>query len=194
MFNNISGIYGAFFKSQAANYAKIVETIKPKFDISRFQNALDVGCGTGALAKVLYEQGLEVTAVDHSRGMLKQAAKKLLDTSVKLLEIAEDEPLPFPDNTFDLVVSSYVAHGLKPEDRLILYEEMKRVARQYVVIHDYNQNRKFHVTFIEHLERSDYLYFIEVATEELESVFPEVRVIDVGPRSSWYICSIKAQI
>lgn len=188
LFNNISNIYGAFFNFQVNYYDKIIGKIKPEFDITHFESILDVGCGTGALSKLLSEKGLKVTGVDPSTGMLSQASKRLENEDIELIKIILGENLPFLDNSFDIVISSYVAHGLSPIDRIKLYEEMKRVSKEYVILHDYNEKRSFLTTIAEWLERGDYFNFIKVAKDELDSIFPDVKVINVDTRAAWYIC------
>ena len=164
--------------------------MKPEFDISQYESLLDVGCGTGALTKVLYDKGLRVTGIDPSKGMLKQAEKRLGNLDIDLMRIIPGGKLSFPDDSFDIVISSYVAHGLKPVDRISLYKEMKRVVKKHVIIHDYNGERALHTTLIEWLEGGDYFNFIKVAEKELKAIFPNVKVIDVDTRAAWYICSL----
>lgn len=77
LFNNISNIYGAIFELQVGYFDKIINRIKPQFDITRYESILDVGCGTGALSKLLSDKGLKVTGTDPSTGMLSQASKRL---------------------------------------------------------------------------------------------------------------------
>lgn len=188
LFDNISNIYGWFFNFQINYYKKIIDRISDDFDISKYESVLDVGCGTGALSHVLSEQGLDVRGIDTSSGMLKQANKRKRNGNIEFLKIIPEEKLPFDDKSFDIVISSYVAHGLKPDDRINLYKEMQRVSNNYVILHDYNENRALLTTIIEWLEGGDYFNFIKVAKKELEGNFDEVTVIDVDTRAAWYIC------
>lgn len=65
---------------------------------------LDAGCGTGWFSKAASERGGIVTSMDLGENLLAQVAKKCKSECVvgSILEI------PFPDNTFDFVVSSEV--------------------------------------------------------------------------------------
>ena len=190
LFNGISKIYGRFFNFQVKYYKKIIEKIEAQLDISNYKSVLDVGCGTGALSRVLWEKGLKVTGVEPSIGMLNQAYKRLEHTQIELIHIFPGEKLPFEDKSFDLVISSYVAHGLTSEERIKLYSEMKRLAKDLVIIHDYNSNRALLTTLVEWLEKGDYFNFIKVAKTEMEELFTEVKVVDVDKRAAWYICKV----
>lgn len=188
LFDRISGVYGWFFNFQIRYYNRIINRVSDDFDVSKYESVLDIGSGTGALCHVLSEQGLEVTGVDPSSGMIKQAMKRRKKKDIEFLKINPRDKLPFDDKSFDIVISSYVAHGLRADDRMNLYKEMKRLAKYFVILHDYNKNRALLTTVIEWLEGGDYFNFIKTAREELKDIFDEIEVIDVDTRAAWYIC------
>lgn len=64
--------------------------------------ALDLGCGTGSYSLWLQEQGLSVTGVDLSEGMLAVARRKA-GNRVQFIE-ADLAHLPFPAGRFDLAI------------------------------------------------------------------------------------------
>jgi ubiquinone/menaquinone biosynthesis C-methylase UbiE len=98
---------------------------------------LDVGCGTGVLLRLLAERvpgHAPLHGVDPSPAMISAGrAVRDLDSRVRLVEAAAED-LPFPDDRFDLVVSSVsfdhwadqsrglheAARVLAPEGRLVL--------------------------------------------------------------------------
>ena len=98
---------------------------------------LDVGCGTGVLLAALAERWprAALTGVDPTGEMLARAGQRLpLSTN---LQQAPAEVLPFPDDSFDLVISTSVFHYVgEPEKAL---QEMHRVLRPggHVVITDW---------------------------------------------------------
>ncbi len=188
VFDLIAPIYGSFFNFQVDYFNRIQDKVKDHIDLNEYDSVLDIGCGTGALCKVLDDKGLKVTGVDTSLGMLKQAKKKIGHLPVEILQINPGQRLPFEDKSFDVVITSYVAHGLMKEERIKLYNEMKRLAREIVIIHDYNDTRAFLTTIIEWLERGDYFNFIKTGKLEMEQIFKNVKQIDVDTRASWYIC------
>ena len=190
LFDRIAPIYAWFFDYQVNYYKQILNKISSEFDISQFDTILDLGCGTGALCKVLNDNGVMVTGIDTSSGMLKQAKKKTQGHDLEFIQVQAGKSLPFDDKSFDLVIASYVAHGLEPEERIQLYKEMGRIAKEYVIIYDYNKNRGLVTTLVEWLENGDYFNFIKNAEIELEKTFNNLRVIQVDKRASWYICLV----
>lgn len=196
LFNFIAPIYGLFFKRQKKKYREIVNVMKTELDVSKYKSVLDVGCGTGALCAVLKDEGLEVTGVDPAYKMLKVARKKTNDQSITFVQADSSKGLPFEDDSFDLVIASYVAHGLQIEERKSLYQEMSRIAKEKVVIYDYNDNRAPLTTFVEFMEGGDYFQFIQYPVVEMEDCetdmkrcFKTVKAVEVDIRASWYICT-----
>ena len=90
------------------------------------QQALDVGCGPGALtARLVDLLGVTaVTAVDPSEPFVEAARARFpgLDASVG---VAED--LPYPDATFDAALAQLVVHFMR--DPVAGLQEMARVTR-----------------------------------------------------------------
>jgi SAM-dependent methyltransferase len=60
---------------------------------------LDVGCATGYIAELVRHLGHEVVGVELNRTMAAKARQRGLE----VLEHDLEEPLPLPDNSFDLV-------------------------------------------------------------------------------------------
>lgn len=197
LFNLIAPIYGLFYKSQKNRFSEIIDSVKSEMDLSSFDTIIDVGCGTGALCSILNEKGMVVTGIDPAKKMLEIAMGKPENKGIEFLEANVLEGLPFNDKNFDVAISSYVAHGLKAEERKRMYAEMSRIARKYVIIYDYNDERSLLTSIIEWMEGGDYFYFIKNAEPEMKDYFsemksciPNVRVINVDVRANWYICKL----
>ena len=96
---------------------------------------MDAGCGDGMLAILLAKKGAVVTACDISAhnvavGRAKAASAEL---SEKIsFTTADAESLPFPDNSFDCVVSSHVLEHL-PDFKKGL-AELRRVTKKRAII------------------------------------------------------------
>lgn len=76
------------------------------------QRVLDAGCGEGVLSCLMAERGAQVTAVDYSRPNIEAArarARALGPPCDEIVfEVGDAENLPFPDGSFDCVVSNHV--------------------------------------------------------------------------------------
>lgn len=98
------------------------------------QTALDVGTGTGSLVLALHERypALSITGIDASDGMLELAERRRVDlpaghrAAIQFRQAYADA-LPFPDGSFDLVVSAFV-YQLVPS-RFRALREARRVLR-----------------------------------------------------------------
>lgn len=83
----------------------------------RGARALDLCCGTGDMARALRKQAPKATivGVDFSRGMLKRGQMKFHEHQIAAVE-GDALRLPFPDQTFDLVVSAFGFRNLSNYD------------------------------------------------------------------------------
>ena len=90
--------------------------------------ALDLCCGTGDMAAALRRQasGVEIVGADFSRGMLTGGLQKFQRDRVEAVE-TDALHLPFPDESFDLVVSAFGFRNLANYDAGL--REIHRVLR-----------------------------------------------------------------
>ena len=86
-------------------------------------SALDVGSGRGYLARVLTDKGLRVTGIDLREPTPGNASFPFVHGDI-------GRPLPFADDSFDLVVSTHVLEHLKFPAAAV--REMWRVAKHEV--------------------------------------------------------------
>ena len=101
-------------------------------DIQPGQHVLDLGCGTGTLA-ILAKQtqpSAEVVGLDADPEMLKVAKYKSsqLNAPVKF-DVGFTNKLPYPDASFDRVLSSIMIHHLKTPDKETTAREVFRVLK-----------------------------------------------------------------
>jgi ubiquinone/menaquinone biosynthesis C-methylase UbiE len=85
---------------------------------------LDAGCGPGALSEALAGRGAQVTGVDASAELLALASLRL-NGRASFHQADLRGPLPFEDESFDLVVASLVMHYI--EDWSPTLTEFRRV-------------------------------------------------------------------
>ncbi|MDY0235190.1 MAG: class I SAM-dependent methyltransferase [Gudongella sp.] len=190
VFHNIASIYGLFYNYQYKYYKSIFIKHRDTLNLTSFKSVIDIGSGTGALCKVLQENGLKVMGVEPVEKMIQIAKKKIKTDEIDFKNWDILEGLNIDDNSFDISIASYVAHGMVREQRLIMYKEMARVTKHKLVIYDYNQSRKLLNDFVEWLEGGDYFNFIKDVKPELEILFGEVQVINVDKRAAWYIINL----
>jgi arsenite methyltransferase len=105
--------------------------------LSNIRNALDVGCGTGfpliELAERLGPRS-QAHGIDLSSGALARAAEKISVRRTPNVTLHEGSAatLPFPGETFDLIVSNLGVNNF--DDRVAVLRECRRVARPGAVL------------------------------------------------------------
>lgn len=90
------------------------------------QDALDVGCGTGALTTLLVERvgAAHVTGIDPSEAFVAAARERFPDVRI---EHGSAESLPLADDAFDVAIAQLVVHFMSDPVRGV--GEMARVTR-----------------------------------------------------------------
>src|SRR5262245_58085754 len=73
---------------------------------------LDIGTGTGDLAKELVVRGASVVGVDFSPKMIEAAREKLRGHHQASFEVASADELPFEPRSFDGISSAFVIRNL----------------------------------------------------------------------------------
>ncbi|MDQ6695200.1 MAG: class I SAM-dependent methyltransferase [Chloroflexota bacterium] len=96
---------------------------------------LDAGAGTGerTLAILEHSQPKEVTALDASAAMLAVAQAKIDDPRVRFLQ-GDVRHLPFRDNTFDVVVCTWVVE-IMDDPRAVVQEFIRIIKADGIVIY-----------------------------------------------------------
>jgi SAM-dependent methyltransferase len=77
-----------------------------RLDVPPGSHLLDVACGSGQLALIAAREGVRVTGVDIAENLIERAqARAMAENLPARFEIGDAESLPFPDGSFDVVVS-----------------------------------------------------------------------------------------
>jgi ubiquinone/menaquinone biosynthesis C-methylase UbiE len=115
---------------------KTVELCAPKSG----DTVLDVCTGTGDLALAFAGNGNQVTGIDISSGMLRQAARKDRHKRLTWLEM-DASCLYFQDKCFDISTISLGLHHMPEAVQWGVLSEMARVTRRHVAIVELNAPR-----------------------------------------------------
>lgn len=101
-------------------------------NITSGQRILDIGCGTGTLAVMLKRShaDVEVIGLDPDPKALRRAKTKATRAGLSLqLDQGFADELPYADDSFDRVFSSFMFHHLEEQDREKMLREVLRVLR-----------------------------------------------------------------
>lgn len=118
------------------DYPQMLEEL----ELEPFEDALDVGCGTGAVLELLHARypSKHLTGLDLTPGMIDVARAKQLD-NVSFV-VGDAEALPFEPRSFDAVLCSNSFHHYPHPERF--FAEVARVLRPggRLVLRDYTSN------------------------------------------------------
>jgi len=110
------------------NYLSILKYVR------KGEKVLEVGCGEGILSVMIAKKGNQVIGCDISRPNLGVAKERAKRENLKNIEFLECDAcnLPFPDNSFDLVIADNVLEHLP--DFWKGLSEIRRVTKSKAII------------------------------------------------------------
>lgn len=135
-YQRISGLYDTMEVFAERRYSEWRSRL---WSLVQGPKVLEVGVGTGK-NMLYYPDGVQITAVDLTPGMLEYAQKRAAELNIDVeLRLGDVQNLDFPDDTFDDVVSTFVfcsvpdpTLGLKellrvtkPNGRLLMLEHVR---------------------------------------------------------------------
>jgi len=137
--------YGGY-KYLAGRWKPVAEAFIDKYGLTNNSSVLDVGCGK---AYLLYElklllPDLQVKGFDISKHGLNEAKENLKED---LFFHQAQDPYPFEDNAFDLVISLGCLHNLRIFELKTALGEIERVGKSgYVMLESYrNELEQFNL-------------------------------------------------
>jgi SAM-dependent methyltransferase len=124
----------------------VAEALIREYGLKSGSRVLDVGCGKAFLLQemLLLEPGLQVTGFDISEHGLAHAPEELRGS---LFKYRAQDPYPFGNHHFDLVISLGCLHNLRLFELKTALGEIERVGRQkYVMLESYrNEQEQFNL-------------------------------------------------
>lgn len=133
--------YGGF--SYAPRFWQpVVPTLHKHFGLSARSSLLDVGCAKGFMLHDLAEliPGITVKGVDVSEYAIAHAIEDMRPH----VQVADARRLPFPDDSFDVVISINTVHNLVREECGQALREFERVSRgkAYITVDAYRSEEE----------------------------------------------------
>lgn len=107
---------------------KIYNFLLPKI---QGKTVLDLGCGTGKFMQKFYDKAHKYYGLDLSEKQLNIAKEKVKDSNNVEFMCCSAENIPLPDNSVDVIISTWVLGTILELDRRNkVLEEMKRVLKK----------------------------------------------------------------
>ena len=120
----MAGDFGQVAKYTADEGATFIS----RLPINAEADVLDVACGTGNLAVPAARSGARVAGVDIASNLIEQARERTAAENLTIdFRVGDAEALPFPDASFDVVVTMFGAM-FAPRPQLVA-AELARVCR-----------------------------------------------------------------
>lgn len=117
-------------------WVPVASDIIAHFDLKPGARVLDVGCAKGFLVKDLLAQGMDAYGLDVSEYALKNCEPEV----VGRLHLGTALNLPFPDESFDCVLSLNTIHNFKRPDAIVAMKEIQRLSggKAFVQVDSYH--------------------------------------------------------
>ena len=138
------------------------------------QQVLDLGCGTGTLAIMAKQSqpSAEVTGLDADPDMLKVARHKSSERKAHVkFDVGFTNKLPYPDSSFDRVMSSIMIHHLKTPEKITTAGEVFRVLKPGGELHiiDFGKPHTWYGKLL-----GPFLFKFEEANDNIAGSLPEI--------------------
>lgn len=95
-----------------AGYKNVLNTIYKRIKTGNAKKVLDIGFGTGILAKKLYDEGVEIFGIDFSQEMIKLAKEKMPNAALYQYDFSKGLPIELSEMKFDSIICTYAIHHL----------------------------------------------------------------------------------
>jgi ubiquinone/menaquinone biosynthesis C-methylase UbiE len=133
--------YGGF-KYNPRFWREVALDFKKYWKLNKKSSVLDVGCAKGFMLYDLKKiiPGIKVSGIDISRYAVQNSKIEVR----RFLKVANAKKLPFPDKSFDVVVSINTIHNLNKRDFAKSLKEIMRVTKKYafITVDAYRNNKE----------------------------------------------------
>jgi len=123
--------YGGF-SYQSRFWQPVVPVFQQHYGLTAKSSLLDVGCAKGFMLYDFVEliPGINVAGIDISEYAIANAIPDMKP----YVQVANAKKLPFPDKSFDLVISVNTIHNLPLEECKQALREIQRVSRKHAFL------------------------------------------------------------
>jgi 2-polyprenyl-3-methyl-5-hydroxy-6-metoxy-1,4-benzoquinol methylase len=118
--------YGGFYYSPRF-WEPVIPTFQKYWNLDSSSSLLDVGCAKGFMIHDLMKgiPGVKVQGIDISEYAISNA----MDNVKPLVQVANAVNLPFPEDSFDVVISINTIHNLNKTECALALKEIERVSK-----------------------------------------------------------------
>jgi len=132
--------YGGYIYD--GRWISVVEKFRDYYELTSESNVLDVGCAKGFMLHDFRQviPGIKVAGIDVSEYAIENA----MDDVRPFVQVANAKDLPFPDKSFDLVISINTVHNLEIEECKQAITEIERVKKKnaFLVLDSFRNQRE----------------------------------------------------
>lgn len=123
--------YGGYYY-HSRFWQPVIPVFQEHYGLTAKSSLLDVGCAKGFMLHDFAEliPGIKVRGMDISEYAIANALKDMRP----FLRVADAKKLPYPDKSFDLVISINTIHNLPLEECKQALREIQRVSKKYAYI------------------------------------------------------------
>lgn len=107
-----------------AGYRDILNEIYCKVMSRPGCSVLEIGFGTGTLAKRLYDQGIEIYGQDFSQQMIDIAKEKMPEAHLYKGDFTDGLVRQLKERSYDFITATYSLHHLNDAQKLVFLKEL----------------------------------------------------------------------
>lgn len=131
-----------FYREYLLALQQTVTQLRP----STTELGLEIGFGTGNLTQRLIDAKSQLCCIDQSLKMLSNT--RVFFPTIEM-HLGNFLAIPYPDQHFDYIVSSFAFHHLDPDQQILGLQEMMRVCRGRICLTDFYYDDWEHMNFIQ---------------------------------------------